>query len=45
MIDLGIDVPGVQKYLENDRPIAKRESNEYIAELLREAEQMTLEVD
>ena len=42
IIDLGIDVPGVQKYLENDRPIAKRAADEYIAELLREAEQETL---
>ena len=43
MIELGIDVPGVQKYLENDRPIAKRAADEYIAELLREAEQSTLD--
>ena len=42
IIELGIDVPGVQKYLENDRPIAKRAADEYIAELLREAEQETL---
>jgi len=40
-----IKIKGLDNYLKLNEPIAKRQADEYIAELLREAEQSTLEVD
>ena len=35
-------IPNFQKYIQNDRPMAKRAADEYIAKLQKEAEQETL---
>jgi len=39
-----IKILGLDNYLKLNEPIAKRQADEYIAELLREEEQTTLEI-
>ena len=41
-IELGKKIPNYEKYIQNDRPVAKRAADEYIAKLQKEAEQETL---
>ena len=41
-IELGKTIPKYEKYIQNDRPVAKRAADEYIAKLQKEAEQETL---